>query len=68
MEKPEIELPDTYEMCCGKRRCPKVARNGDGVVITDVDRPGELDEFLSRIEFNADQARELRRWLEQKGF
>lgn len=62
MEKPEEQLPDTYEMCCGRQKCPAIRRLPDGgVKVFDTGHDGE-------IEFNAEQASELRRWLEQKGY
>jgi len=68
MEKREDDLPDSYEMCCGKRRCPTISRKGDGAVLSDVLFDELGNEYGPSITLTADQARELKRWLEQKGF
>jgi len=58
----DIELPDTYEMCCGKQKCPAIRLREDGsVLVFDTGHDAE-------IAFDAEQASELKKWLEQKGF
>jgi hypothetical protein len=60
------QFADEHEFCCGnpRKRCPKArVRAGGGFALTD-----ESAQKQGLIEFNPDQARELFKWLKNKGF
>lgn len=63
-ERPDARFSDPHTFCnCGKTGCPSIESHGDGVAVSDPDVAGG-----AAITFDADQARELRLWLEQRGF
>jgi hypothetical protein len=65
----EDQFADEHEFCCGKpRRCPRASLQSDGVVLS-VTHAEKLDG-ADRVgmKFDADQARDLYKWLKAKGF
>ncbi len=76
MDDTDFPLPDAYEMCCGKRRCPEIRLVPDGGAMLSV--PADEAETWNfkeapdkervGIALNKDQATELKKWLESKGF
>lgn len=67
MENPGQE---THTFCCGGKNCPAIRREGDGIVLSDETAkvPTLTVAAAAEISFNAEQARELRKKLEEYGF
>ena len=72
-EDTEIEFPNDYEMCCGKQKCPSVKLEKDGVLLhaptPELEWLGDFETGTrAGLRLTPEQASELRRWLQKKGF
>lgn len=69
-EEVEIHEEETHTFCCGGKNCPAIRREGDGVVLLDdaARVPSLTIAAAAEISFTAEQARELKKKLEEFGF
>lgn len=63
-------LTNPYSFCCGGKGCPSIRRDGASIVISDAQAEVPTLTVLAAasIRFEPEQAKELRRWLEEQGF
>lgn len=63
-------LSDEHSFCCGGKNCPSIRKDGDDIVISDeqADVPTLTVLASASIRFQPEAARELRQWLEERGY